>query len=50
MIKTVLTRLRQPSTWAGLAAMCTGVAQAGGLTIAALPVLFAGLAAVLVDG
>lgn len=43
------TKMRQPSTWAGIAAIAQSIGNAGGLTTAAIPVVLAGLGAVLAN-
>lgn len=45
----VLTKARQPSTRAGIAAVAQSIGNAGGLTKAAIPVVLAGLGAILAN-
>lgn len=47
MFKKVMSRLSQPSTYAGIAAICTAISQTG--FVSAIPIICAGVAAVLVD-
>lgn len=48
MFKKVMKRLGQPSTYAGLSAICTAIAQNG--FVNAIPIIAAGVAAILIDG